>query len=188
MGDVRIGLIKLAPENILTIWRPSLPLFPEQRVPHCSSLNSFQWVLKVSSCSSTWFNPCRGRWQVSTYSWHINALDFQFQSNFSMGKLFGLPLTLHFLHSIPSSACTSTYTSTSLPQLVWVNLDYFPVSDFSCPRFSHLSLFLGSTRRAEEVPPSFLCPRIAIFPVLYMSSFPSHPRREHTFKIIINTI
>ena len=24
----------------------------------------FQWVLEVSSCSSTWFNPCRSRWQA----------------------------------------------------------------------------------------------------------------------------
>lgn len=130
-------------------------------------------MLKVSSCSSAWFNPCRGGWQVSIYSWHINALDFQFQSNFSKVKLFSLPCTLHFLQSIPSSACTSTYTSTSLPQLVWANLDYFPVSEFSCLRFSHLFLFLGSTLRAEEVPPSLSCPRIAIFPILYMSSFPS---------------
>ena len=29
-----------------------------------STLNSLQGLLKVSSCSSTWLNPCRSRWQV----------------------------------------------------------------------------------------------------------------------------
>ena len=27
-------------------------------------------MLKISSCSSNWFNPCRGRWQVPICSWH----------------------------------------------------------------------------------------------------------------------
>ena len=34
-----------------------------------STLNSFQGELKISSCSSTWFNPCRGRWLVPICSW-----------------------------------------------------------------------------------------------------------------------
>ena len=29
-----------------------------------STLSSFQGVLAISSCSSTWFNPCRGKWQL----------------------------------------------------------------------------------------------------------------------------
>ena len=72
--DARIGLIKSAPENILTIWRPVLPVF--LRAPGASflisTLNSFQGVLKVSSCSGTWFNPCRGRWQVPICSWQFH--------------------------------------------------------------------------------------------------------------------
>ena len=28
-------------------------------------------MLKVSSWSSIWFNPCKGRWQVSICSWHF---------------------------------------------------------------------------------------------------------------------
>ena len=31
-----------------------------------STLNPFQGMLKVSSRSSTWFNPCRGRWIPGT--------------------------------------------------------------------------------------------------------------------------
>ena len=43
----------------------SCQAFPEQNAPSLlSTLNSFQGGLKTSSCSSTWFNPCRGRWQV----------------------------------------------------------------------------------------------------------------------------
>ena len=45
--------------------------------PEClillSTLNSFQGVLKVSSCRNMWFNPYRGKWQVPLevpiYSW-----------------------------------------------------------------------------------------------------------------------
>ena len=33
-------------------------------------LNFFQWVLKVSNCGSTWFNPFGGRWQMPVCSWH----------------------------------------------------------------------------------------------------------------------
>ena len=36
-----------------------------------STLSSFQGVLKVSSCSSIGFNPCRGGWQVSIFSWSM---------------------------------------------------------------------------------------------------------------------
>ena len=52
----------------LTIWRPVLPIFPRAQNASSllSTLNSFQGVLKISCCSSTWFNPCRGRWQVPT--------------------------------------------------------------------------------------------------------------------------
>ena len=52
----------------LTIWRPVLAVFLEQRVPHFFSLHSLlQGVLKVSSCSSTWFNPFRG-YMASTHA------------------------------------------------------------------------------------------------------------------------
>ena len=40
-----------------------------------STLNSYQGVLKVSSCSGSWFSPCRQRWQVPICSWHSLKLD-----------------------------------------------------------------------------------------------------------------
>ena len=48
-----------------------MPVFPRaQRASFLfSTLSSFQGVLKVSSCSCSWFNPCRGRWQVPVCSW-----------------------------------------------------------------------------------------------------------------------
>ena len=57
---------KISSWKYLIIWRPVLPVFPRAQSASFlfSTLNSFQGVLKVSSCSSTWFNPCRGRWQV----------------------------------------------------------------------------------------------------------------------------
>ena len=51
----------------LTIWRSFLPVppHPQHRVPHSWSPPwAFRGVLKVSSWSSTWFNPCRSRWQM----------------------------------------------------------------------------------------------------------------------------
>ena len=49
----------------LTIWRPILPISPEHRVPHFWSTPwALSGVLRVSSCSGSWFNPCRGRWWV----------------------------------------------------------------------------------------------------------------------------
>ena len=55
-----------------TIWRPVLPVFPRaQRASFLlSTLSSFQGVLTVSGCNSSWFNPCRGRWQVPVFSWY----------------------------------------------------------------------------------------------------------------------
>ena len=57
---------KISSWKYLVIWRPVLPVFPRAQSASLlfTTLNSFQGVLKVSSCSSTWFNPCRGRWQV----------------------------------------------------------------------------------------------------------------------------
>ena len=60
----------------LPIWRPFLPVFPgAQSVSFLiSALNTFQGLLKVSSCSNSWFNPCRGRWQVPICSWEEKAV------------------------------------------------------------------------------------------------------------------
>jgi len=58
----------------------------EHRVPHfCSTLESFQGMLKISNCSSTWFDSCRGKWQVPICSWQPleEALKFQILSLFS---------------------------------------------------------------------------------------------------------
>ena len=47
-----------------------LPVFPRmQRASFLTStLDSFLGVLKVRGCSRSWFNSCRGRWQVPTCS------------------------------------------------------------------------------------------------------------------------
>ena len=58
----------------------------EHRVPHfCSTLESFQGMLKISNCSSTWFDSCRCKWQVPICSWQPleEALKFQILSLFS---------------------------------------------------------------------------------------------------------
>ena len=49
----------------LTIWKPVLPVFSWAQRASClpSTLNSFQGMLKISNCISTWFNPCRARWR-----------------------------------------------------------------------------------------------------------------------------
>ena len=60
----------------LPVWRPVLPVFPcaQSASFMLSTLNYFQGVLKASSCSSSWFNPCGYRWkfswQVPVCSWH----------------------------------------------------------------------------------------------------------------------
>ena len=48
-----------------------LPLPTESASFLLSAMNSFQRVLKVSSCSSTWFNPCRGRRQAPLASAYL---------------------------------------------------------------------------------------------------------------------
>ena len=57
----------------LTIWRPVLPVFPRAQGASflLSTLNSLQGALKVSSFSITWFNSCRGRWQVPRASFNL---------------------------------------------------------------------------------------------------------------------
>ena len=78
----------------LTIWRPVLPVFPRaQSAPFLlSTLNSFQGVLKISSCSSAWFNPRRGRWQVPMAS--ANLLLTTSVSHFQVQTDSTLPLYL----------------------------------------------------------------------------------------------
>ena len=54
---------------------PTSPPPPAQSASFLlSTLNSFQGMLKVGSCRSTWFNPCRGRWQVPVCSWQGSLL------------------------------------------------------------------------------------------------------------------
>ena len=64
----------------LIIWRPVLPVFPraENASFLIATLNPFQGLLKVSSCSSSWFNPCGGRWQVPICSWQTSCFNFKF--------------------------------------------------------------------------------------------------------------
>ena len=58
----------------LPTWRPVLPgISKAQTASFLLSILNFQRVLKINSCSSTWFNPCRGRWQcpwqVPVFGW-----------------------------------------------------------------------------------------------------------------------
>ena len=55
----------------LTVWRPILPVFPRAQSTSflLSTPNSFQGVLKISSCRSTSFNLCGGGWQVPICGW-----------------------------------------------------------------------------------------------------------------------
>ena len=71
MRKYRNWVNKISSWKYPTIGRPLLPIFfrAESVSFLLSTLNSFQDVLEVSSCSSTWFNPHRGRWKVSICSW-----------------------------------------------------------------------------------------------------------------------
>ena len=74
----------------LTVRRPVLPVPLPHRHPHqqtasflLSTLNSFQRVLKVRSCSSTWFSPCRGDgkcpWRVPICTDSLHQLCLQIE-------------------------------------------------------------------------------------------------------------
>ena len=81
----------------LTIWRPDLPVSPphQHSVPHFSTLNSFQGVLKVSSYRSTRLNPCGGRWQApmaSAYVWLILRTGAHFTSSWDFCLILALLL------------------------------------------------------------------------------------------------
>ena len=72
----------------LTIWRPVLPSSPLYRPPPAQSAsfliatqNSFHGVLNISN---TWFNPCRGRWQVPIYSWCPGTMGKDSPSSFHL--------------------------------------------------------------------------------------------------------
>lgn len=66
----------------LTIWRRALPVFPRVQSASFlfSTVYSFQRVLNVSSCSSTWFIPCRGSCQVPICSWQTPSFPLPFSS------------------------------------------------------------------------------------------------------------
>ena len=56
---------KISSWKYLTIWGDPAPPQPAQSASCLLfTLNSFQGMLKISSLSSTWFNPWRGRWQA----------------------------------------------------------------------------------------------------------------------------
>ena len=67
--DARIWAHK-NPYLKLSIWRLALSVsFRVQSVSFLiSTLNSVRGMLKVSSCSRSWFNLCRSRWQVLIFS------------------------------------------------------------------------------------------------------------------------
>ena len=78
MKRYKIWAHKISSWKYLTIWRPILPVFPRaQRASFLIlTLNSFRVLLKVSSCSSSQFNPCRGRWQGPIGRSHGPSLSF----------------------------------------------------------------------------------------------------------------
>ena len=61
-----IGIMKSVPESIYP--KTYSTSFPEAQSASLSTLNSPQWVLKVSSCSTTELNLHRGGWQLPLLS------------------------------------------------------------------------------------------------------------------------
>ena len=93
-GDTRIGDIKFyiqLSEDLTCQFPP-----PHQhKVPHFSTLNSFQGVLKVSNYSSTRLNPCRGRRQAlmaSAYVWPTLRTGAHFTSSWDFCLILALLL------------------------------------------------------------------------------------------------
>ena len=66
MGRYKNWAHKIGSWEHLIIWRVALPVSPLSTECLISALHSelLQEVLKVSSYSSTWCNPCRDRWQT----------------------------------------------------------------------------------------------------------------------------
>ena len=59
-------------EKMLQRSRGKISIWVWQRKNTCNQvcIKLFSVGVEVSSCSSTWFNPFRGRWQVPICSWH----------------------------------------------------------------------------------------------------------------------
>ena len=82
----------------------SWQFFPEQSASFLlSTLNSFQEVLKISSFSSTWLNPCRGRWQVPMASANLQLTD-RWHYQRSLDSTFSR-MKLHFGSGSEDSPC-----------------------------------------------------------------------------------
>ena len=91
-----IGLIK-SPENICLKTCP-VSFSKSTSVSFLfSTLNSFQRILNVSSCSSTWFIPCRGSCQVPIFSWHFFFFPSSFLPSSPSLTLFLLSAHLHWV-------------------------------------------------------------------------------------------
>lgn len=54
----------------------SVPPRAQRALLLISTLNSSLGVLKISSCSGSWFHPCRGGWQVTICSWYTPPRGF----------------------------------------------------------------------------------------------------------------
>ena len=70
--------------KIVSTGSPPPPPWAQSALFLLSTKNSFQGVLKLSSWSSIWFNPCKGRWQVSICSWYFI---FKLSVHVSLGHL-----------------------------------------------------------------------------------------------------
>ena len=57
-----------------------------------STLNSFQRVLRITSCNGTWFNPYRGRCQVPIFIWQPPKVRFISQGKKTTETILVTPL------------------------------------------------------------------------------------------------
>ena len=114
---------KIGSWKFLTIWRPVLPVFLRAQSASFlpSTLNSFQGVLKIRSCSSTRFNPCGGRWQMPICSWQNEQLSSGFET---AGKTLAssnmaMRANLHSYHWYGKRGHVDTVENTNHLQVSW---------------------------------------------------------------------
>ena len=88
MGRYKNWANKIGSWKYLTIWKTLLSVIPQAQSASflLSTLNCFRGLFKVSSCCSTWFNPCRSRWQVPIISWQIQIGSTLVHTNLTLSE------------------------------------------------------------------------------------------------------
>ena len=107
----------MTPENI---WRLVPPVFHRAQGSSflLSSLNCFQGVLKISSCSSTLSDPCRGGRQVTIASASLQLTNLTSRFNTSLLYLFNIFSTAStwYLCQLQIGTCEEHWPETDLQQ------------------------------------------------------------------------